>query len=146
MGINTQLVTVTIDEIVLGVPAGSPTAIECVISLGDYNQTRNTTKYSCMSNNDSSVGLGSIERDPLTFEVMYGEIAADGQEKLKAAFDSNASVIADIEFNNNGGVNGTTLTGEMGVSAYNMTFPKDGQIGATFTMEFMAAPVLKPAA
>lgn len=147
--IDTQLVTVTVDAIVAGVPAGSPSTVACLMSLGDYKQSRNTTKYECMSSNDSSVGLGAIVRDPLTFELLYNEEATDGQQKLKTAFENNSQLVVAIEFDNEitpTTGNGTTITANMGVQEYNMSMPKDGKVGATFTLEFMEGATITEAA
>ena len=147
-GIDTQLVTVTVDAAPGGTPAGSPVEVSCVMALGDYKQARGTTKYECMSSNDSSVGLGSISRDPLSFELLYNEDAADGQAKLKTAFDTNEEVLISIEFDNadisvgSTDAAGTTLAGLMGVSEFTMPMPKDGKLGANFSLEFLEAPVL----
>ncbi len=148
IGIDTQLVTVTVDAAPGGTPAGVPAAISCVMGLGDYNQTRNTTKYECMSSDDSLVGLGSVVRDPLTFEMLYNELGSDGQEILKTSFETNSQVQIEIEFNNKDtsvgptGAKGTTLSGIMGVQAFAMPMPKDGKVGANFTLEFMGTPTL----
>ena len=147
-GIDTQLVTVTVDAAPNGVPATSPADVTCVMALGDYKQSRGTTKYECMSSNDSSVGLGAITRDPLSFELLYNEEAADGQKLLKDAFDANEYVAITIEFNNadisagSTGAVGTKLSGLMGVSEFTMPLPKDGKVGANFSLEFMEAPTL----
>ncbi len=144
-GIDTQLVTVTVDAAPGGIPAGSPATLACVMTLGDYKQARNTTDYECMSSNESSTGLGSIKRDPLSFELLYNEDAADGQDVLKTAFDSNENVQVEIEFNNadtsvgETGAVGTTIDALMGVSEFIMTMPKDGKVGANFTLVFMGA-------
>ena len=94
-----------------------------------------------MSSNESSVGLGSISRDPLTFELLYNEEATDGQQKIKTAFDNNSELEVVIEFNN-GVVSGTTITADMGVSEYTMSMPKDGKVGANFSLEFLGAAVI----
>lgn len=143
--VDTQLVTVTVDAVVAGTPAGSPSTVACVMALGDYKQTRNTTKYECMSSNESTVGLGAINRDPLSFELLYNEEATDGQDKLKTAFDNNSEVQISIEFNN-GVVSGTTIDALMGVSEFSMTMPKDGKIGANFSLEFLGAATITDAA
>jgi len=147
-GVDTQLVTVTVDAAPAGVPAGSPEVINCVMSLGDYKQVRNTTDYECMSSNDSSVGIGSIKRDPLSFELLYNEEASDGQQILKSSFDTNTPVEISIEFDNADvsvgptGAVGTTLTGLMGITEFNMPMPKDGKVGANFSLAFLEAPTL----
>ncbi len=147
MSVNTQLVTVSVDTLVAGVPAGAAQDVSCVLTLGDYSQTRGKTEYLCMSSDDSTVGLGSITRAPLQMTTLYNELAndAEGQAILKEAFDTNDDIHVTIEFDNSLGVNGTQLSGIMGVGVYNMTFPKDGKIGADFTLEFMEEPVLKEA-
>ncbi len=143
LGIDTQLVTVTVDAAPNGVPADAPADVLCVMALGDYKQARGTTDYECMSSNDSSVGLGSIKRDPLTFELLYNEETLDGQDLLKAAFEDNSTVQITIEFNNadttagDEGAVGTTIAALMGVSEFTMTMPKDGKVGANFTLVFM---------
>ena len=141
MTINTQLVTVTVD------PAGQALEMKCLLTLGDYSQERAKTEYNCMSSNDSTVGLGSITRAPLELETLYIEDATDGQDLLKDAFDANANVTVNIEFDNApaAGSTGTTLEGEFGVSRFVATFPKDGKIGANFTLEFMSEPTFSPA-
>lgn len=145
MSVNTQLVTVTVDAIVAGTPAGSPATVNCVLSLGDYSQERSKTEYACMSSDETTVGLGSITRSPLNFELLYNEDAADGQKLIKTAFENNTNIQVDIEFDNAGTTSGTTLTGAMGVSNFTMAFPKDGKIGANFTLEFMEKPTLTEA-
>jgi len=141
MAVNTQLVTVTVD------PNGTAAEFQCLLALGDYAQNRAKTEYACMSSNESTVGLGSITRDPLNFEGLYNEDTTDGQELLKEAFTNNTDVEVAIEFDNSpdGTAAGTTLTGTFGVSSFVMTFPKDGLIGANFTLEFKTEPVLTPA-
>jgi len=136
MSVNTQLVTVTVD------PNGTPAEFQCLITLGDYSQERAKTEYSCMSSDDSTVGLGSITRQPLEFTGLYNEDTADGQDLLKIAFSSNANVEVSIEFDNVITVSGTKLEGLFGISKYVMAFPKDGKIGVAFTLEFIAAPTL----
>ena len=142
MAVNTQLVTITID------PSGTPAEFECLLTLGDYSQERAKTDYACMSSDDSTVGLGSVSREPLEFTGLYNEETADGQALLKQAFTSNTNVEASIEFDNaitpTTGA-GTTLLGNFGVSKYVMSFPKDGKIGVAFTMEFIDTPTLSVA-
>ncbi len=134
--VNTQLVTVTVD------PNGTPLAMECILTLGDYSQERAKTEYNCMSSNASDVGLGSISREPLELTTLYKEDATDGQDELKAAFDANSDIEVKIEFDNSLGTNGTMLEGNFGVSKYVMSFPKDGKIGAAFTLEFKGTPTI----
>lgn len=144
LGIDTQLVTVTVDAAPNGVPAGSPAAISCLMALGDYKQARSTTEYECMSSNESTTGLGSIKRDPLTFESLYNEESADGQALLKDAFENNTNVQVSIEFDN-GTTSGTTIDALMGVSEYTMSMPKDGKIGAMFSLVFLEAATVSDA-
>ena len=138
MSVNTQLVTITVD------PNGTPAEFQCLLTLGDYSQERTKTEYNCMSSDDSTVGLGSITREPLEFTGLYNEETSDGQDLLKIAFSSNANIEAEIEFDNAPvlGAAGTKLTGLYGISKYVMSFPKDGKIGVAFTMEFVEAPTL----
>ena len=140
MSVNTQLVTVTVD------PNGTtPQDLICLLTLGDYSQERGKTEYSCMSSNSSTVGLGSITRAPLEMTTLYNEDTADGQALLAAAFATNTEIEVAIEFDNaitpTTGT-GTTLAGMFGVSKYIASFPKDGKIGAAFTLEFIGAPTL----
>lgn len=144
-GIDTQNVTLTIDAAPGGTPAGTPTAVNCVLSLGNYKQARASKTYTCMSSSESTVGLGSITRDPLTLELLYNEDAADGQAKIKTAFDANSQIQVSIEFDNSGGVNGTKIDALMGVKEYDLGFPKDGKIEGNFTLEFMGGATLTPA-
>lgn len=144
--IDTQGVTVTIDAAPLGVPAGTPTAVDCLIALGNYKQTRAKKEYKCMSSNESTVGLGSISRDPLTLELLYNEASADGQAKLSAAFNNNEPVQISIEFDNSGGVNGTTVEALVGIAELDLNFPKDGKIEAKFSVEFQGAATITAAA
>jgi hypothetical protein len=147
-GIDTQLVTVTVDHIVAGVPAGAPSEVSCILEIGTYKQTRATKKYSCMSSNDSTVGLGSITRDPLTFGLLYNEDASDGQQKIKTAFDNNTPLAVVIEFDNtpSGGAHGTQITATMGVQEYSLDMPKDAKIEASFTLEFTGTATVVEAA
>lgn len=146
LGVNTQNVTITVDNIVAGVPAGAPSEILCLMSLGSYTQSRAKKEYKCMSSSESTVGLGSISRAPLTFELLYNENNVDGQEKLKAAFANNTGLQVVIEFDNSAGVNGTKIEAPMGVSEYDLSFPKDGKIESKFSLEFQGAATVTPAA
>lgn len=137
--VNTQLVTVTID------PDGTPLVMTCVLSLGSYSQERAKTEYNCMSSDESDVGLGSITREPMEFTTLYKEDAADGQAELKSAFAANSDIQVEIEFDNAVATKGTALKGLFGVSKYVMDFPKDGKIGAAFTLEFKEAPTITDA-
>jgi hypothetical protein len=147
-GIDTQLVTVTVDEVVNGTAAGSPTAVQCVLDLGNYKQSRAKKTYACMSSNESTVGLGSITRDPLTLGLLYNEDNTDGQKKLKDAFNNNSDVDIVIEFNNTpgGGVHGTQISARMGVAEWDMAMPKDSKIELTFSLEFKGAATIIEAA
>ncbi len=138
MAVNTQLVTVTVD------PGGANQDFECLLTLGDYSQERAKTDYACMSSDDSTVGLGSVSREPLEFTGLYNEDSADGQDLLKQAFETNAEIAVTIRFDNAPipGSLGTQLVGDFGVSKYVMSFPKDGKIGTAFTMEFTDTPTL----
>ncbi len=146
--VATQLVTVTIDSAPGEVPAGAPAEMACVLELGTYSQERGKTDYACMSSNDSYVGLGAITRTPLELTTLYNEdlAATEGQAVLKENFASNTPVEATIEFNNTLGANGTILTGIFGISKFDMDFPKDGNIGAAFSLEFLGEPTITPAA
>ena len=144
--IDTQNVTVTVDAIVAGVAAGAPSQVKCVMALGNYKQARSKKEYKCMSSNESTVGLGSISRDPLSFELLYNEDAADGQAKIQTAFDNNTKLAVKIEFDNSGGTNGTTIEANMGVSESDWGFPKDGKIEAKFSLEFQGSATVTPAA
>jgi len=144
--IDTQNVTVTIDHIVAGVPAAAPTILACVMALGNYKQTRSKKEYKCMSSNESTVGLGSISRDPISFDLLYNEESTDGQAKLQTAFENNTPLQVKIEFANSGGTNGTTIEAPFGVAEFDMGFPKDGKIEAKFSLEFQAAAAIVPAA
>ncbi len=146
--VSTQLVTVTVDSAPNGVPAGAPEVIDCILELGAYTQERATTSYECMSTNDSYVGLGAITRSPLEFKMLYNEVATDGQSILQENFATNTQIEATIEFNNMplAGTNGTTLTGIFGISKFDMTFEKDGNVGADFSLEFIGEPAITPAA
>ncbi len=143
--IMTQLVTVEIDLAPGGTPEGTPVELHCVLSMSNYTQTRATTDYSCMSSDETFTALGSITRDPLTFELLYSEENTDGQIKLQEAFANNTEIIAEIEFNNpltpTTGT-GTKLHGLFGVSKYDMSLEKDSAIGATFELVFIGVPVL----
>ena len=145
MAVQTQLVTVTIQSAPSGTPTGVEATIDCLLELGEYSQERGKTEYNCMSSNDSYVGLGAITRSPLNFKMLYNEDAADGQKILKDNFNTNTEIQAKIEFNNSGGNNGTTLTGIFGISKFNMDFPKDGNIGAAFDLQFIGSPTLTEA-
>ncbi len=138
MSVNTQLVTLIID------PKQKAYELQCVLTLGEYSQERNKTEYSCMGTNESSVGLGSITRAPLEITTLYNEDSSDGQALLKDAFRSNADIEVLIEFDNpkmpTG--RGTILLGNFGISSHVMPFPKDGKIGADFTLEFVTEPLL----
>ena len=144
--VDTQGVTVTVDAIVAGVPAGAPSQVKCVMGLGNYKRTRSKKEYKCMSSNESTAGLGSISRDPLSFALLYNEDAADGQAKIQAAFDNNTKLQVKIEFDNSLGANGTTLEAEMGVAESDWALPKDGKIESTFSLEFQGAATITPAA
>ena len=141
MSVNTQLVTITID------PNGANQEFQCLLTLGDYSQERTKTEYNCMSSDDSTVGLGSITREPLEFTGLYNEETSDGQDLLKIAFSTNTDIEVSLEFDNPpiAGSNGTILEGLYGISKYVMSFPKDGKIGVAFTMEFVEAPTLTAA-
>jgi hypothetical protein len=146
--VDTQLVTVTVDEVTGGVPAGSPTAVQCVLSLGNYKQTRAKKTYSCMSSNESTVGLGSITRDPLVLGLLYNEDNTDGQAKIKNAFNSNSELDVVIEFNNtpSGGAHGTQLSFRAGVAEWDMAMPKDSKIELNFSLEFKGTATITEAA
>ncbi len=150
LGIDTQLVTVTVDAAPLGVPSDAPVEIQCLLELGDYTQTRSTTDIACMTSNDSTTALGAITRDPLNFEMLYNEDDLDGQELLKAAFDNNESVMINIEFNNadttagETDAAGTMIDALMGVSVFTFAMPKDGKIGATFALVFQGSATISP--
>jgi len=146
LGIDTQLVTITVDHIVAGVAAGTPSEIGCVLDLGSYKQSRSTKKYSCMSTDESTVGLGSITRDPLTFGLLYNELNTDGQAKIKTAFENNTALAIVIEFDNSLGLNGTQIAATMGVQEYTLDMPKDAKIEASFSLEFLGSATITEAA
>jgi len=147
-GVDTQLVKVTVDAVTAGVPAGSPSEVKCIIDLGNYKQTRAKKTYSCMSSNESTVGLGSITRDPLTLGLLYNEDNADGQDKIKTAFDNNTEIDVVIEFDNtpSGGAHGTQISARMGVAEWDMAMPKDSKVELTFSLEFKGSATVTKAA
>jgi hypothetical protein len=101
-----------------------------------------------MSSNESTVGLGSITRDPLTLGLLYNEDNTDGQKKLKDAFNNNTEVDVVIEFNNtpSGGAHGTQIKARVGVAEWDMAMPKDSKIELTFSLEFKGAAEVVEAA
>lgn len=143
--VDTQNVTLTVDSYVNGVPEGNPSEVICVMGLGNYKQTRSKKEYNCMSSSESSVSLGSISRAPLSFDLLYNEVNADGQQKIKNAFANNTKLDVKIEFANTGGVNGTIIEATMGVAEYDMGLPKDGKIELKFSLEFDSAATITPA-
>jgi len=146
-GVDTQLVTITVDNVTAGVPEGAPSEIKCVLSLGNYKQSRAKKTYSCMSSNESTVGLGSITRDPLVLGLLYNEDNTDGQKKLKDAFNANTEVDIVIEFDNtpSGGAHGTQISARMGVAEWDMAMPKDAKVELNFSLEFKGSATITEA-
>ncbi len=131
--ILTQNVQLTVDTI----PASGAEIVDCVLSLSTLKQTRNVEKYSCMSNDNEYISVGSITRDNLTMSTLYAEEATDGQSLLYEAFKSNAKVSIELDFKDNedaGTGHGTLITGEARIISYEMTFEKDKAIEANFEL------------
>ncbi len=142
--ILTQGVSATFDT----VPGTSPLQVDCVLNLSNLKQTRATESYTCMSNNDEYISVGSVTRDNLTLGTMYGELATDGQELLKTSFETNALVDVLLEFDNipAAGTTGTQISGEAYVISYEITMEKDKAVEANFELGWSGPISIIPAA
>ncbi len=144
--ILTQGVTVTVDAIVLGVPAGAPTDVECILELGNLKQTRASEKFACMSSNNEFQSVGSITRDNLTLQAPYDDASVDGLGKLEDAFNDASLVAIEIEFNNSGGANGTQISGNAYVISFELTMEKDKIVLTNFELGWDGPIAIVPAA
>ncbi len=118
--------------------------IGCLQSIGNLEETRSVTSYTCMSSNESTKALGGVERGSLDLGCFLDPDDAEGQEALKTAFDTNAEVAIEIELSN--GVTSGTIYGFTGqVSSYSVGIEKDAIVSVDFTVEITSVIAETPA-
>jgi hypothetical protein len=124
--------------------------IGCLQSLGSLEETRPVQSYSCLSSNDSTKSLGSIERGTLNLQALLDtdSVTNAGQEVLRTAFYANTDVTVQIELTDmpSGGTNGTTYEFEGGVSRLATTIEKDAAVLVDFDTEITSDITVTPAA
>ena len=127
---------VDVQGIILTVDAG---VVGCVQSLGNLEETRAITEYTCMTSQDSAKSGGAISRSALDISVLLDPSATtDGQKALRDAFASNTEVAMEIELND-GGTSGTTFAFTGLVSKLSITMEKDAAVGLDISVELASA-------
>jgi hypothetical protein len=115
----------------------TPVLIGCIQSIGNIDETRAVTKYTCIDNNDSTSALGGIERGQLSVGVFFDPDDTTGQEVMREAFVQNDEIDVVIEFSNTptGGTHGTQWSFKGQISGISTALEKDNAVQQTFTLE-----------
>lgn len=137
----------TIDTQGMKVSVGGE-AIDCVLEMGDFSETRSTNSYQCMSKDEELVSFGPISRSSFDITVPYDATNLAGIQKLNSSFDDKVKYTYAVELNNavtpvTG--NGTISTITMGVSGRTKVYEKGGIMQQTFTVYPTSKETITPA-
>lgn len=96
-------------------------------TLGNLEEKRAVTEYSCMDSNDTIKSLGTISRGSFSIGLLLDPSDATGQKELRNAFKNNTDVTLSLELPN-GTTTGTTFSFTAKISGHSLGFPKDGAV------------------
>lgn len=136
-------VSVKVDTVTGGTPAGSPVVIGHLIDVNPIiEKQREVKKYTPLNENefDEIVALGSLIRGPFSATVLYDPEASEGINTVETAIDNNTEVQLIIEINNSLGANGTTYKQICKVSQFKVEGEEKGKLKASFSAERIGSP------
>ena len=113
--------------------------VGCPQSIGNLDETRAVTEYTCMSSNDSAKVGGSISRGNIELGLLLDPNDATGQAALKSAFASGETCIIGIELPDTLGSNGTVYYFDAVISGVSVGIEQDAAITYTVTAEIASA-------
>lgn len=144
---DVQGISVTVDAIVAGVPAGTPSEIGKLVELDRVlGLTRNIKKYYPINSDEQIVALGRLDQKDISFSVIYDPELTEGVHKLETAISDKSEVQIVMELDNSGGINGTKYTRTCLVSDFDVVGEQDGKFIATVVVQTIGLPTKTPAA
>ena len=142
--IATTVQTSTAVEIGTAITGGKE--ILFIPDLGDIGSSKNVTAYNFINTDEIAKSIGSLTLPNFACDLIYDATDTKGQADIKSMYSDNSRRKMIIALNDDGGVNPTYITFEVGVSALNLGITKDNAIMAKSTIEICSVPVTIDAA
>ncbi|MEA2091116.1 MAG: hypothetical protein U9O83_01970 [Campylobacterota bacterium] len=110
--------------------------IGCVQSIGEIASTKNVQTYSCLSSDEISKSIGSLQLGNTQISLLFDTADAAGQAALRTMYETNARKVFIIELNDNAGATATTITFNGAISGQAIPLEKDAAVLINSTIEF----------
>lgn len=110
--------------------------VACIQSIGEIASTKNVQTYSCISSDEISKSIGSLQLGNIPISLLFDYADAAGQAALRAMYQANSRKVFIIELNDNAGATATTITFNGALSGQSVPIEKDAAVLYNVTVEF----------
>lgn len=110
--------------------------IGCLQSIGEIASTKNVQTYACISSDEISKSIGSLQLGNVPISLLFDYADAAGQKALIDMYAANERKVFIIELNDNAGATATTITFDGAVSGQSVPLEKDSAVMINSTVEF----------
>ena len=110
--------------------------IGCIQSIGEIASSKNVQQYSCLSSDEISKSIGSLQLGNTQISLLSNYADAAGQATLRTMYTTNARKVFIIELNDNAGATATTITFNGALSGQAYPLEKDSAVMYNVTVEF----------
>ena len=137
--VGTAVATSNITEILAAIAGGK--TIDCLQTIGDIGSSRSVTEYTCIDSDESAKSLGAITLPSFDTELLFDALDTDGQQDLKAMYDTNTKRQMILELNDNAGTSPTYIVFQVAISSELIGIEKDAAVMYKTTIEICSKPI-----